>query len=1348
MSGGNVVEIGVRVKMDGSGFVGQMQGMRGELAGMATANQAAAASAGALTAATAATAAANDELVQAFRQSNAALQTAMQAIIANTAATNQGIGALVAGATASRERADAANNQAAAERNAAAAANDNAEALRKAATEVQQYASMAAQLRSAIDPMYAAQQRFNQQLDAAELLLEKGVITEREYASALAMARQQLQDHAKAVAGNNSALNENVAANNRAAAALANGGVSLGQARAGYINLGRQMQDVAVMAQGGMSLGSIISTQGGQIADAVAQMGGRFAGLASFLAGPWGAAVFVGASMLANLVSSLLETGDASSKAENKTYDFSVSLDVLKLKSGEAANAMKQLEEATKSAIKTQGDFLAMMGQTATASVAALEQRITENRTTVKSLQDSWLSLSNLNPLVAIWKYRQIGVINDQIATDEKALKDAKAAQVNVELASSQRKVNSELDAATAATTKYDEAVGKLNALRRASIADPVGKALDGTYLSKSAYEDQYKALSITHNKALEAAREAKKKHPDQTDALANFSDGAETRISNIADQFSDLPPAVERANKSLRDLDGIIADVERKGAKLGDGPKLIAEATAAKAKVQAGLSRTLIEQIETIGAPYSTAPAGQDKAAKSLSEISKIVDYVTAHSGDIINSGKILADAAMAKAAIEDSLNKPFQDYLKAQAEQTAINKLIVGGRQDEADALRVILDLQKKQQPLSEGQAAQVLEIVRNNQLNTRVLRDQQALIQANVSAATNMRTALNETVAETLKGRGSFDKILSSIGNSYVNIMSQRIVESLFGNSLRAFEDEATRNFRAATEASGDAILRLGDAAAAAAGRIGGSKVGAPVGLSGTDPVAQLFDSVLGKKASNDNGVPVTTGNDIVVPGRRSKSSDVAGVASPLLGLTNSLFRGLGINIPDGITKGLKPLFTKLETALPDAVQGAMLGGTASRLINGGGAGSGIGGTIGGAIGAEMGKKFLSSGLNEISSGLGKIAGPLGGIIGGVLGGMLGGLFTPTKAGTTVITGANKASTTASTQEVSAGLTNMGNSITSALEAVANKFNTTVGDFSVSIGQYKDYFRVSASGSSRVGDKYYPNTAGSDILYDGTDQATATLIAIQNAIADGAVRGLSKAVQKALSSSSNIESAVNEALKVQEVELAIGGIGAQLQKAFREDEQTAQERLRIAKQYGFDMVATEKVNAEARAALNKKLLEDQVGSLQQILDEMSSGALFEGSAVDQRAAILAKITTAKADVAAGKDGASDTLAKLLEQLNTVSKEAFGTTAQYQADRAMIADVARDAITAANQRISDAAAMATAQAQTNSALDEANDQLSRMAALLGMTVDYLKQMVDQGYISTSALADLAKTS
>lgn len=994
--------------------------------------------------------------------------------------------------------------------------------------------------------MYAAQQKFNQALDVAEELLSKGIIQQGEYARAVEVARGALQEHAKAVAGSGNSLDQ-ASGKSKAAAA-------------GYINLGRQMQDVAVMAaMPGVNLGTIITTQGGQIADAVAQMGGRFSGLASFLAGPWGAAIIVGTGLLVNFAEQMWKSGDAADKTKNAHETLADKLNLQKHSWEEVIAAMRDYNREARKAEQSAYD------QAAAAFV---------------------LARSNLN--VAI---------------------------------SERTKLAAQLEGAKASM-------------------------LDGSAPGE----------------------------------FTQFTAALEVR--KVSDEIAANEKKIGTIQASVLNTAGALAE---EIGKINSNP------------------RYAIEQ--------------RFKAAR---------DQIKGSSDDV----------------------KPYRDYVEKASEQMSIDKLIVAGRQDEADALRVILGLQKQQKPLTEAQADNVVQLVTSARQYQMVLRDQQALIQANVSAATNMRTALNETVADTLKGRGSFDKILSSIGNSYVNIMSGRIVESLFGDSLRAFEDEATRNFRKATDVAGQKVTEFGDIVAAASARIsGGSGAPSQADLASADPLVDFLNGAFAKAAANDNGVPVTTGNDIIVSGRRSKNSDIGGVASPLIGLTNSLFARLGVGIPDSILKGLKPLFTKLETALPDAVQGAMIGGTASRLINGSGSSS-IAGSIGGSIGQEMGKKFLTTGLETISKGLGSFAGPLGSIVGGVLGGMIGGLFTPTKAGTTVITGVDKASTTASTQEVSAGLTNMGNSIGSALQAVANKFNTTVGDFAVSIGQYKDYYRVSASGSARVGDKYYPNTAGSDILYDGTDQATAVLVAIQNAIADGAIRGLSKAVQKALSSSSNIEVAVTEALKVQEVELAIGGIGAQLQKAFREDEQTAAERLRIAKQYGFDMVATEKTNAEARAALTKKLLNDQVGSLQQIIDEMSSGALFEGSAVDQRAAILAKITTAKADVAAGKDGASDTLAKLLEQLNTVSKEAFGTTAQYQADRAMIADVARDAITAANQRISDAAAMATAQAQTNSALDEANDQLARIASALGMTVDYLKQLVDSGYVSSSALADLAKTS
>lgn len=1180
---------------------------------------------------------------------NAAMQTALQAIVENTGATNQSIAALVAATGAARQRADAANAQASAERAAAQAANDNARAEGLLAQQ-------AAALRAQIDPMYAAQQKFNQALDVAEELLGKGIIQQGEYARAVEVARGALQDHAKAVAGSGNSLDQ------------ASGKSK--QAAAGYINLGRQMQDVAVMAaMPGVNLGTIITTQGGQIADAVSQMGGKFSGLASFLAGPWGAAIIVGTGLLVNFAEQMWKSGDAADKTKNAHETLADKLNLQKHSWEEVIAAMRDYNREAKKAEQSAYD------QAAAAFVQArsnLNVALTERQKLAAMLDTNRQSAQGLQSQGQGGLASALGAmsIESEIAANEAKINTVKATILNTAGA-------------------LAEEIGKINSNPRYAIEQRFKAAreqIKGTSDDVTAMAAKIAKLNQQEQAELDKLNKKRQRQPkDNSASLIKFDDDVAGRIAKIANQYAEMPTAVQKANSAMLDLDAIQRDI----------------------------------------------------LAKSKGK-----------NGNLIDVTGLTAQIETVRGLIENGLDKPYRDYVEKASEQMSIDKLIVAGRQDEADALRVILGLQKQQKPLTEAQADNVVQLVTSARQYQMVLRDQHALIQANVSAATNMRSALNETVADTLKGRGSFDKILSSVGNSYVNIMSGRIVESIFGDSLRAFEDEATRNFRNATETAGKKVTDFGDIVAAASAKIsGGSGPLSQADLASADPLVDFLNGAFAKAAANDNGVPVTIGNDIVVSGRRSKNSDIGGVASPLIGLTNSLFARLGVGIPDNILKGLKPLFSKLETALPDAVQGGLLGGAASHLINGSGSSS-IGGTIGGAIGQEMGKKFLPAGLEAISKGLGSslgsFAGPLGSIVGGVVGGMLGDLFATTKAGTTVITGANKASTTGSTESVSAGLTNMGNSITSTLESVASKFNTSVGDFAVSIGQYKDYFRVSASGSSHVGDKYYPNSAGADILYDGTDQATATLIAIQNAIADGAIKGLSKAVQKAMSSSTNIESALREALKVQDVELAIGGIGASMEKSFREAEQTASERVRIAQQYGFDLLAVDKVNAEARVTLQKKLLSDQVGSLQQIIEEMSSGALFEGSAVDQRAAILAKITTAKADVAAGKDGASDTLAKLLEQLNTVSKEAFGTTAQYQADRAMIADVARDAITAANQRISDAQAMVSQQAQTNQTLDEATDLLSRIASSTGLTADYIKSMMNSA--SNTNYSDLLK--
>jgi hypothetical protein len=234
----------------------------------------------------------------------------------------------------------------------------------------------------------------------------------------------------------------------------------------------------------------------------------------------------------------------------------------------------------------------------------------------------------------------------------------------------------------------------------------------------------------------------------------------------------------------------------------------------------------------------------------------------------------------------------------------------------------------------------------------------------------------------------------------------------------------------------------------------------------------------------------------------------------------------------------------------------------------------------------------------------------------------------------------------------------------------------------------------------------------------------EAEAIAFAIRDAIQDGAVAGLSAAVQKAIKSSTDVDKALAEALKVQALEQTLSGIGGQIDKAFRDFEAQAKERVRIATTYGFDVVAIEKKNGEDRAALAKQLAAEQVGSLNRLIEEMTQGSLFEGTAMDRIKALDASIAKTKADVDAGKEGAADTYASLLQQRIAASKEAYGTTSGYAADRTAVLDAARSAVAQSNARIVAAQnggstgsdpALATTNAgiaTTNSALDEISDQ------------------------------------
>jgi hypothetical protein len=363
-----------------------------------------------------------------------------------------------------------------------------------------------------------------------------------------------------------------------------------------------------------------------------------------------------------------------------------------------------------------------------------------------------------------------------------------------------------------------------------------------------------------------------------------------------------------------------------------------------------------------------------------------------------------------------------------------------------------------------------------------------------------------------------------------------------------------------------------------------------------------------------------------------------------------------------------------------------------------------GSKLGGGIGGAIGGAGAEKFLSDAL-------GSFAGPLGSIAGGLIGGLVGGLFGGSPKASSTISSVTGTPTASGSSKLAGTAVGLASSVQEGLQQIASALGAEIGGFNVSIGVRKDDFRVDPSGGGATKTK-------KGAIDFGQDQAAAILYAIADAIGDGAIRGVSAAVQQALRSSTNIDLAVEEALKVQEVEAILGGLGNEMEKAFKQFEDQARERVRIAQQYGFDVLAIEAHNAEERAKLVDDLLSQRTGALRNLLDNLSFGDLFEGSATERRRRLLDEIAGLIPKAEAGDTAASGRLAELFRTTVETSREAFGTAGtEFASDLAQARSEAERLIALEEERIN---AAQKASDETVSLLDENNGQNARMISLL----------------------------
>lgn len=398
-----------------------------------------------------------------------------------------------------------------------------------------------------------------------------------------------------------------------------------------------------------------------------------------------------------------------------------------------------------------------------------------------------------------------------------------------------------------------------------------------------------------------------------------------------------------------------------------------------------------------------------------------------------------------------------------------------------------------------------------------------------------------------------------------------------------------------------------------------------------------------------------------------------------------------------------------------------------GSAAGQVFLGSKGNNLGSAVGGILG-EVAGKALGKGLG---GALGSAMGPIGSVLGGVLGGALGSAFSKVSKGYAVVTnagvtaGGNNADLTASSKTSGTG-------IQAALNNIADQLGGSIGNYAVSIGKRSSgYIRVSASGSSRVADKSFAKNGGSDLLYDGKDEAEAMRVALLNALQDGAIKGIREGSQRLLKAGGDIDSALRKALSFEgvfrdlkaikdPVGSALDAVNLEFRRlidVFKEAGASSAEYAQLEELYGIK-------RADAVRDANERIL----GSLKGLKEYLTVGSDFY-SLRDRQAQAEAIYNPLKARVQAGDATAFDAFSKAAQDLLEIERQISGSTGAFYARADEIKALTDQAIAgkesqAAAEAATDSpfAQLASQQQATTSAID---NQTQALIAALGGRLD-----------------------
>lgn len=362
--------------------------------------------------------------------------------------------------------------------------------LEKAAQAADAYERQLAELRQQVDPLAFEQARVNKEISFAAEAYRRGDITADQYGERV----QQLNGSLTQMRG------------------------GFRETRQGMIQVGQQMQDVAISFIGGQRAGTILAQQLPQLAFAMSNFGGKVGAVATALSGPWSLALVAGSFLLGTFIDDLLGADDAADKAAKSTIDFTTVLDTRLLSITKFSEAIQQLNENTRGLIDTQALLADSSLATAQGSIADAQRRLADVDKQLKALGAA--PTGPLSVIPGLGESPDTGARRDNLLRQRRQLIDtlvsAEQARAQAELAIAQRRVDETVDRASGIKGEFDRQIAELRQRRLESAAADSSDAitsintrtnLGDRYLSQAEFERRYAELRRNQDKALDAQR-------------------------------------------------------------------------------------------------------------------------------------------------------------------------------------------------------------------------------------------------------------------------------------------------------------------------------------------------------------------------------------------------------------------------------------------------------------------------------------------------------------------------------------------------------------------------------------------------------------------------------------------------------------------------------------------------------------------------------------------------------------------------------------------------------------------------------------------------------------------------